>query len=105
MYRLTSPRGSTLALALSLGVVVSACAKGRPEAAGTPHCETWQDDVGALFALRCQTCHTGPRPAGGYDTSTYLGVLGGGSDTVPNATAGDPTSRLLGVLDPATADD
>lgn len=105
MYRLTSPRGSTLAFALSLGVVVSACAKGRPEVAGTPRCETWQDDVGALFTRRCQTCHTGARPAGGYDTSTYLGVLAGGSDTVPNATAGDPTSRLLGVLDPATADD
>jgi len=104
MRRLTGPSGTRLALALCLGAVASSCAKSRPPAFGTPACESWKEDVGPAFQQRCQSCHAGSRPAGRYDTSTYLGTLGGGSDAVPNTVAGDPASRLLDVLDPATAD-
>lgn len=33
--------------------------------------------------------------AAGYDLSSYAGVLGSGSDDVPNAIPGDPSSRLV----------
>jgi predicted CxxxxCH...CXXCH cytochrome family protein len=63
-------------------------------------CVTWPSDVAPLLAA-CTTCHGGVRPAAGYDLSTYLGALGGGSDEVPNAIAGDAGSRLLARLDGA----
>lgn len=69
-----------------------------------PDCPTWQDDVAALFAERCATCHSGAAPAGGYDLTSYAGALGPGSDQVANAIAGDPGSALVAVLDPAAAD-
>ena len=91
-------------LLLSLGALAASCAKTRPDVIGTPACVTWDADIEPLFATRCGSCHTGKTAADGYDTSTYLGVLGNGVEAAPNAAAGDPTSNLLTVLDPATAD-
>jgi predicted CxxxxCH...CXXCH cytochrome family protein len=91
-------------VALLLAATAAACAKARPDVVGAASCLTWKQDIGPAFADRCQGCHAGPSPAAGYDTSTYLGVLGGGSDATPDAIAGDAGSRLLTVLDPAAAD-
>ena len=84
--------------------MAASCAKARPEVFGTPACVTWQAEIGPLLAANCSSCHAGATPAGNYDTTSYAGVLGDGSDAVPNATAGDQRSRLLVTLDPATAD-
>lgn len=106
MCRLTrpAPPGSVLVILL-LALALSSCAKARPEIGGTRRCVTWQETIGPAFTERCQRCHTGAAPAGSYRTGSYTEVLGGGSDAVPNAIAGDAGSRLLAVLDPATVDD
>jgi predicted CxxxxCH...CXXCH cytochrome family protein len=88
---------------LLLFVFAGACAKARPVVDGS-RCVSWKDQIGPLFASECASCHTGATPAGAYSTDTYLGVLGGGSDAVPDAVAGDASSRLVTVLDPATVD-
>jgi predicted CxxxxCH...CXXCH cytochrome family protein len=103
MRRLTHPLAGSVPLALVLAAA-AACTKARPDVIGAPLCVSWKDDLGPLFTARCQSCHAGAAPAAGYDTSSYLGVLGGGSDAVPDAVAGDPGSRLLTALSPATAD-
>src|SRR6266700_4486726 len=103
MTRLARPPTGWLTFAL--GAVISAsCAKARPDVIGAPRCASWKDEIGPLFTSRCQGCHAGKSPAGSYDTSSYLAVLGGGSDGVPNAIAGDAGSRLVTVLDPSSAD-
>ena len=100
-------RGAAPILSVTLLVASLGCAKARPDVVGQARCESWKKDIGPAFAARCSSCHGttgGSLPAAGYDTSTYAGALGGGSDAVPNASAGDPSSRLLTMLDPATAD-
>jgi predicted CxxxxCH...CXXCH cytochrome family protein len=96
------PPGALLVMALL--ALVASCTKARGVVLGAPRCVSWKQEIGPLFAGRCQTCHAGPTPAARYDTSSYAGVLGGGSDAAPNATAGDAGSRLLTALDPAIAD-
>lgn len=102
MLRLTDPPAGWV-LIVSLLAVALSCAKARTDVVGTRRCVSWKEEIGPLFGARCQTCHAGASPAGAYDTSSYTGVLAGGSDAVPNATAGDADSRLLVTLDPATA--
>jgi predicted CxxxxCH...CXXCH cytochrome family protein len=97
--------GSLLSLFAAGLCAVASCAKARAVAGTTEPCVTWKDQIGPLFADRCQGCHSGAAPAGQYQTDSYAGVLGGGSDATPDAIAGDPTSRLLATLDPTTADE
>jgi predicted CxxxxCH...CXXCH cytochrome family protein len=104
MLRLTRPPRGSLLLASLLAAALS-CAKARSDVVGTRRCVSWKEEIGPLFHARCQTCHGGDAPAGHYDTSSYSGVLAGGSDAEPNARAGDPGSRLLVTLDPGTAED
>jgi predicted CxxxxCH...CXXCH cytochrome family protein len=92
-------------LIVSLAAVAASCAKARPNVIGTPRCVSWDAEIAPLFAARCGSCHTGATAADGYDTSTYLGVLGNGIEPGPNVKAGDPASHLLAVLDPTTADE
>ncbi|HXI60292.1 MAG TPA: CxxxxCH/CxxCH domain-containing protein [Polyangia bacterium] len=84
--------------------MAASCAKARPDVVGAPRCVNWKEDIAPLFRDRCSSCHSGPAAAAGYDTGSYAGVMGGGSDAVANATAGDASSRLLSTLDPASAD-
>lgn len=56
-------------------------------------------DVRPLLSAQCGHCHSGVDPAGEYDLSAYIGVLGVGSDEVSNAIAGDPNSLLLKTLE------
>ena len=56
---------------------------------------SYEEDVAPLLKQRCVSCHSGETPSGNYDLSTYLDLLGGGSDAEPNAVPGDPYSRLV----------
>ena len=88
--------------ALALGLVVAAACvddRARPGAA----CPSWEAEIETALAP-CAACHGGAAPAGGYALTSYLGALGGGGDAEANAIAGDAGSRLLAVLDPATAE-
>jgi predicted CxxxxCH...CXXCH cytochrome family protein len=82
---------------LLLAVSITACAAERSR---DDACPAWQGDVQAALAA-CTSCHGGAAPAGSYDVSTYLGVLGTGTDDVANAIAGDTASRLVTAIDPA----
>lgn len=104
MRRLPSPASGTLLIALLFAALASACAKARPAATGARACTSWKEDVGPVFKDRCAACHGGTMPAAGYDLTSYNGALGGGSDAVPDAVAGDDGSKLLQTLDPASAD-
>jgi hypothetical protein len=78
----------------------------RPRARLEPvACATWETGARALLEERCSTCHSGERPAGRWDVTTYHGAIGLGSDEVPNAIAGDARSLLLVRIDPDVADD
>jgi len=96
-----------LILVLSLLAGALSCAKARSDVIGARRCVSWKEDIGPAFASRCGSCHGGggdALPAAGYSTSSYAGVIAGGTDAVSNATAGDPDSLLLTVLDPTKAD-
>jgi predicted CxxxxCH...CXXCH cytochrome family protein len=104
MRRPPSPRRlAAPLLAVLLGGVGASCAKARPVVGGE-RCESWKAEIGPLLGARCSSCHSGAAPAGRYATGTYLEALGAGTDAAPNVVAGDDASRLLAVLDPATAD-
>jgi predicted CxxxxCH...CXXCH cytochrome family protein len=62
---------------------------------------TWKIDVAAQLAQSCGGCH-GSTAAGGYRTDSYLAAIDGPGPTAV-AIAGDASSRLLTILDPATA--
>jgi predicted CxxxxCH...CXXCH cytochrome family protein len=103
MLRLTRTARGSILIASLLAAAVS-CAKARTDVVGTRRCVSWKDEIEPLFRARCASCHGPDAPAGHYETGSYSGVLAGGSDAVPNATAGDAGSRLLVTLDPVTAE-
>ena len=96
-----TPRALPLAVAVAT-VALFACSDERGSAPVVP--VTWQGQLEAVFAERCGACHGADSPAAGYLLTDYLGVLGAGTDEVANAIAGDSGSRLVTVLDPASAD-
>ena len=125
MMRGTAPVPHPRVLAMSgaallLAACLTGCAKARPIAGDTRGCPTWQQGdlsngtaslMGDVFSANCVSCHSGPTPAAHYDLSSYLGVLGIPMPLDPNytnpsppAVAGNESSRLVKVLDPATAD-
>lgn len=67
-------------------------------AEGRRHCVHWESDIKTELQAQCTRCHSGPDPAGAYDLSTYKGVLGTGTDAVPNAEAGRSGSRILEAI-------
>jgi hypothetical protein len=57
-------------------------------------------DVQPVFTANCVSCHSGSAPAGNYDLSSRTGVLGGGTDTIPNVIAANAdSSKLFQMLD------
>jgi predicted CxxxxCH...CXXCH cytochrome family protein len=90
------PRSSPVFLLVSLLMLVG-CGEVRSPTPNRPAVKpTYVGQVKALLARRCVSCHGADKPAGSYDLSSYVGLLGPGSDgTVRNAIAGDGTSRLL----------
>lgn len=93
-------RGSQV-LQAALGPVVAlglwGCAERRdlPGAPEPPSRVTYEADIAPLFDQRCASCHGSTNPAGNYAMTTYVEVLGNGTDGVPNAIPGDPQSLLL----------
>lgn len=96
-------QGFRAALALAM-VAASAAGCHEERTTGAMECLTWEDDIQPLFAERCASCHGETAPDGDYSVTDYLSVLGPGSDQTADAIAGDPSSLLVTVLDPATAD-
>src|SRR6058998_1526796 len=88
--------------ALLVVLAASACSKARPLQGDLTQPVSWEEDIAPLFAAQCNSCHSGATAAAGYRTTSYLEALGPTSD--PVATAGDPNSRVLHVIDPAVAD-
>lgn len=90
-------RSPILLLLLALASV-AACSerRDRPEPLD---CAVWQGEVGEHLTMHCGDCHGGAEPAGGYALTSYHGALGGGSDEVANAIAGDADSLLLRYLE------
>jgi len=79
-----------------LPLILYACGEVRAPGPGRDAVEpTYLAQIQPLLSRRCVSCHSTTSLAGGYDLSTYVGVLGAGSDDVRNAIAGDGTSRLL----------
>ena len=98
-----SSSGRSRGLLALLGcVALAACGEARAPSPGrTLLAVTYQGHVRALLEKRCVRCH-GPRDKqGGYDLSSYAGLLGPGSDGVRNALAGEASSLLLTKLDRA----
>src|SRR5690242_8703962 len=95
-------RAAKLAAALVTLWALVACSKARPVQGAPTDRTSWEEDVAPVFAARCSSCHSGPNAQAGYRTTSYLEALG--PRDKPVATAGDPSSRLLQVIDPAHAD-
>ena len=87
---------------LAVALAVCSCSKARPREGTLAQPVSWEEDISSLFAAQCNSCHSGATAAAGYRTTSYLEALGPTSD--PVATAGDPNSRVLHVIDPAVAD-
>jgi predicted CxxxxCH...CXXCH cytochrome family protein len=57
------------------------------------------DEVGPLLAANCASCHSGSAAEAGYRTTSYLEALG--PTAAPVVVAGDASSKLLTLIDPA----
>jgi hypothetical protein len=91
-----SKRGYRFSLFLMSGataLVVAAC-YGMADTMGI----SYSNSVQHILASECDSCHSGATPAGDYNTDSYAGVMGGGTDAVANVIAADPTSALLQKL-------
>lgn len=58
---------------------------------------TYKDLQGEI-ASRCVSCHNADKMEGNYSVTSYANLLKQGSDSTPNAIAGDKNSLLLTVL-------
>lgn len=86
----------------AIGILSCDRERPRPE---EDRCVTWEDDARVVLEQQCSTCHSGPVPAGDWDVTTYQDAIGGGSDSTPNAVAGDAESFILQKIEPDQADD
>ena len=86
-------------------LVLVGCGEARPLASDPRTVVTWQGAIAPLVADHCSACHSGAQPAGNYRTTDYTSLLGPGTDSVPNAIAGDENSRLLGIFQTADPSD
>lgn len=57
-----------------------------------PHFAT---DVLPVLNTNCAGCHGAIAPTGSYSVTSHAGVLGPGTDSVPNVIAGRPDSSLI----------
>jgi predicted CxxxxCH...CXXCH cytochrome family protein len=56
---------------------------------------TYTTDIKPVLDANCVSCHGGATTEGSYDLSTIKGVVGTGSDEIPNALPGDAASLIL----------
>jgi predicted CxxxxCH...CXXCH cytochrome family protein len=85
-----------------MSLAALACSKGRPLQGRVGNPVSWNVEIAPLYAAQCSSCHSGPNAPLGYRTTSYLEALG--PPQAPVAVAGDPNSKLLAVINPATAD-
>ena len=91
--------------ALAIGAVAATgCGSARPLPEERAECVDWESTIGPRLEADCASCHSGDRPAGNYDLTSYVGVLGRGSDVLPNVTVGDGNSLLLARVGPQSDD-
>lgn len=82
-----------------LGLLSAGCGEQREElATWDPFTYSFLADIQPVLAKGCVSCHGATAPKGSYDLTTWRGLLGPGSDQVPNVVAGDKTSKLLTAL-------
>ncbi len=62
---------------------------------GTSTKYTYTTDISPVMSGLCNGCHTGSSAPAGYQTDSYSGLFGNGSDTTPNVIAGDATSLFV----------
>jgi hypothetical protein len=79
-------------LVLTALAVVLACTTAP---SGVKEDPSYSTDVQPLFNASCVGCHSGVSPSAGYDLSSRDGVLGRGTDTVPNVIPDQPDSSEL----------
>ncbi len=80
---------------LSLAVFGCSEQRGITPSFTPPDFVTYTTDMKPLIDASCLACHSGSSPAGSYDLSTYSGILGNGTDAIPNAIPGDMNSRII----------
>jgi predicted CxxxxCH...CXXCH cytochrome family protein len=86
-----------------LCLVVAGCTSARPVEGTRAPQFTWKGEIEAQLAARCASCHDATTAAGGYRVDSYLAAIGGNTPSGAIAVAGDASSPLLTVLDPAQA--
>jgi len=86
-------RWSLFMMSGATALVVAAC-YGMADTMGM----TYSNSARHILADNCDSCHSGATPAGNYNTDSYAGVMGAGSDTEANVIAGDANSTLLQKL-------
>lgn len=87
-------------------IFLAGCSDLREEI-GTPESFpplTYKDEIKSIFDNSCVVCHGATSPEADYDLSQYDsgafgGVLGTGSDEVPNVIPGDENSLLIQTVD------
>jgi hypothetical protein len=84
---------------LLLMIIIAACSELRDDNIVTSvDPPKYSTEIVPLFTSQCTSCHSGTTPDGDYDLSTIIGVFGTGTDDIVNAIPGDPTSKLLLIL-------
>jgi hypothetical protein len=101
------------ALALLFAALLIAGCGSQPAAPASAKTETpatvevsFAKDVQPILTQTCMPCHAGGKDAkGSYDVTGYAGVMGNGSDSIPDVIPGNADSsilylRLTGTLQP-----
>ncbi|MEE9442247.1 MAG: hypothetical protein V3V99_06225 [candidate division Zixibacteria bacterium] len=63
-------------------------------APGSSGLNSYNSGMKDIFDLKCVSCH-GALPYGNYSLDSFEGILGNGTDGIPNAIAGDSLSMLI----------
>jgi len=85
-------------------LLIAGCGSRAPEP--TSGDASFSRQVLPVFTQTCMPCHSGGKDAkGNYDLTSYAGVMGNGSDSIPNVIPGNADSsflyrRVTGVVPP-----
>ena len=56
---------------------------------------SYASDIQTIFNNHCIQCHGNSSPPAGYSLTSFAGVTGNGSDSIPNVVAGNADSSKL----------
>jgi len=85
-------------MAIMLGfAILDSCSerRGITPSFDAPDFVTYTTDMKPLIDASCTGCHGGSSPSGNYNLTTYAGILGNGTDAIPNAIPGDINSLII----------